>query len=104
VTGREDAMSVSDWADETAGGSGEEGEHTLDFDPDDPDKLGCIQVWHDTADDDDRPLVGFFGSVYSDSHEFRWDLSPDQALELAAMLIVHAESARAAALERALDL
>lgn len=66
-------------------------------------KLGCIQVWDDAADTDGVPLVGFFGKVYADSHEFRWDLFPDQALDLAAMLVVHAMHSREAALERALE-
>lgn len=92
-----------EWASDRAGMGGEEGEHTLYFDPDDVDRIGLMQVWHDTADDDGRPLIGFFASLYTDHHEFRFDLSPDQALDLAAMLIDQVDSARCAALARLAD-
>lgn len=99
----EPTRQVEEWANERAGMGGEENEHTVYFDDDDVDALGLIQVWDDYGDDARLPLVGFFGRVHSDNHEFRWDLSPDHALDLAAMLIAHAQSAREAALERALD-
>lgn len=92
-----------EWADERAGMCGEEREHTLNLDPDDdPEKVGLMQVWDDHADDG-TPFVGTFGSYYAEKHEWRGDLLPDQALDLAAMLIVHAHQAREAAIERAMD-
>lgn len=90
------------WANERAGMGGEEHEHTLFFDEKDVDRLGLMQVWDDVGDDD-LPLVGFFARWHADNNEFRYDLTPDQALDLAAMLIAHAQDARDSALERALD-
>lgn len=90
-----------EWAADRADGTGEEGERTL-YPVEGDECRQMVQVWNDIEwDADSPPVVGFFAT--DGSAEYRRDFTPDQALDLAAMLIVHAENARATAVERALD-
>lgn len=97
--------SEADWtADRVGNNFGEEGESTL-YPVEGDENRQMVQVWHDFVEwHDDQsgpPVVGFWAS--NGDEEYRFDFTPDQALDLAAMLIVHAEIGRQVALERALD-
>ena len=87
-----------DWALSQAEGPGEEGERTLWVDVDD--SVG-IQVWDDVTEQDDHPIIGVWARDLGHS-EVQFYLPPDEALVLAANLIVHAENARQKAIARAL--
>lgn len=86
------------WADSVGGMLGEEGENSLIFEDNDQ---KMMQIHGDTTDAKDEPFVMLWHhdpdgryAVSSDGHvEMRRDLTPSEALDLAAALIVQASRA-----------
>lgn len=88
-TGSGESVDPIAWAGEHESGPGEEHERTLFLtEPGDND---CIQTWAEHLDWRGEAVVGFWTSVQGT--EVRWDLTPAQARELAANLIVLARDA-----------
>lgn len=88
---------VMAWAREHESGAGEEHERTLELG-----KLGgydCVQTWAEYDEEKHLPYVGFWMLSYG--VEARWDLTLDQARELAANLLVLANDAELQAYEAA---
>lgn len=77
------------WAREHESGAGEEHERTLDLA--EPGGDNCVQTWAEYVYETRSAFVGFWARTHGT--EVRWDLTPDQARELAANLIVLADDA-----------
>lgn len=78
------------WAREHESGPGEENERTLDL-SEFAGGADCVQTWAEWDHDERRSYVGFWASTHGT--EARWDLTPEQARELAANLLVSAYDA-----------